>query len=515
LARQTINLDFKANISQAKESIVSLAQAYRQALESGDPGQRDQVQQLIQERSAAMAPGGFDVDAISAQLEKSIALQKEFESSEIKINELKQASLRVEEEARQIQRDKKVLLEEAAQILGKEGGIKITELRQEFALIQKNNEELQKKGKLTEEDRKKAKDLFNILQGYDGQLDRQNNKNKEAKKIEEDKTALLKEQRVRTEQIAKVLETLAVDEESRLQVMAELIRFHIETEESLKRSTKAAEQLTQESIKIKKEQKEVADTIASAKDSFAGKAVAAFIYYQALTALRRVARAAVSTLKELDKALTDIAVVTSMSREESFKLLGTYQDMAKEVGLTTTEVANLSIAFFRQGRSARDALQLTATAAKFAKIAAIDVNDAANFLTAAINGFNLATSEAERIIDRFAALGAGAAASASEIAIALSKVAPAAASAGVEIDNLMAFVTKGIETTREAPENIGTAFKTIFARMRELTDIGKVMEDGMDVNRVDAALASVGVSLRDANGQFRNLDQVLIDVGQR
>jgi TP901 family phage tail tape measure protein len=189
--------------------------------------------------------------------------------------------------------------------------------------------------------------------------------------------------------------------------------------------------------------------------------------------------------------------------------------MAKNVGLTTTEVANLSIAFFRQGRSAVDALRLTETAAKFAKIAAIDVNDAANFLTAAINGFNLAASDATRIIDKFAALGAGAAASASEIAIALSKVAPAAASAGVEIDNLMAFVTKGIETTREAPENIGTAFKTIFARMRELTDIGKTVEDGMDVNRVEASLRSIGVALRDGNGEFRNLDEVLLEVGAR
>jgi TP901 family phage tail tape measure protein len=189
--------------------------------------------------------------------------------------------------------------------------------------------------------------------------------------------------------------------------------------------------------------------------------------------------------------------------------------MAKEVGLTTTEVANLSIAFFRQGRSAVDALRLTETAAKFAKIAAIDVNDAANFLTAAINGFNLAASDATMIIDKFAALGAGAAASAQEIAIALSKVAPAAASAGVEIDNLMAFVTKGIETTREAPENIGTAFKTIFARMRELTDIGKTVEDGMDVNRVESSLRSIGVALRDGNGEFRNLDEVLLEVGQR
>ena len=317
MAKQTINLDFKANIANAKESLVSLAQAYRQAMESGDSKQQDQVQKLIQERSAAMGPGGFDVDAISAELEKAIALQKEFEASEVKINELKQASLRVEEEARQIQRDKKSLLDEAAQILGKEGGIKITELRQEFALIQKNNEELEKKGKLTEEDRQRAKDLFNILEGYDGQLDKQNNKNKEAKKIEEEKSKLLKEQRARTQQIAKVLEKLALDEDSRSQVMAELLRFHIETEESLKRSTKEAERLTQESIKIKKEQKEVASTLASAKDSFAGKAIQAAIYYQALTTLRRVARAAVATLKELDKALTDIAVVTSMNRQQA------------------------------------------------------------------------------------------------------------------------------------------------------------------------------------------------------
>lgn len=187
--------------------------------------------------------------------------------------------------------------------------------------------------------------------------------------------------------------------------------------------------------------------------------------------------------------------------------------MAKEVGLTASEVAKLSIEFFRQGREARDALELTATAAKFARIAAIDVKEAANFLTAAINGFNLAASEATTIIDKFAALGAGAAASAAEIAIALSKVAPAAASAGVEVDTLMAFITKGIETTREAPENIGTAFKTIFARMRQLTDIGKTLEDGMDVNKVDNALKNIGVSLRNANGEFRDLDDVLIDVG--
>lgn len=513
MARQTITLDFKANIEQAKTSLVALAQAYRTASESGDPQQQSQVNQLLEQRSASMGAGGLSMDGIANELEQAVALQKEYETGVEKQIELQKSALRIEEEVRQINREKNSILEEASRILGKDNTLKITELRSEFALLQKNNEELEKKGQLTEEDRQKAQQTFDLLQRYGNSLDDQTEKNKEAKDVNAQSLAIDKQREEITDKIGVILEKIGVTEDEKRSVMAELLQMSVETAASQKKSLKSAERIAEESRKIKNEQKEIASTLAKSKDSFAGKAVTAFLYFQALSALRRVARAAVATLRELDKALTDIAVVTSMSREESFKLLGTYQEMAKRVGLTTTEVANLSIAFFRQGRSARDALQLTETAAKFAKIAAIDVNDAANFLTAAINGFNLATSEAERIIDRFAALGAGAAASASEIAIALSKVAPAAASAGVEIDNLMAFVTKGIETTREAPENIGTAFKTIFARMRELTDIGKVMEDGMDVNRVETALASVGVSLRDANGQFRNLDQVLIDLG--
>lgn len=317
MARQTINLDFKANISQAKESVVSLAQAYRQALESGDAGQRAQVNELIAQRSAAMGPGGFDVDAIAAELEKSLALQKEYEASSEKLNEIQKASLRVEEESRQIQRDKKTLLDEAAQILGKEGGIKITELRQEFALIQKNNEELEKKGKLTEEDRKKAEAVFAVLKKYEATLEEQKIKNKEAKTINEQSLAIDQRRSAIVDELRRTLESLGTNELERASVTSEILGMLLETENSQKRSLVTAQKLTQESENIKREQKEVAETIASAKDSFAGKAVQAFIYYQALTALRRVARSAVSTLRELDKALTDIAVVTSMSREQS------------------------------------------------------------------------------------------------------------------------------------------------------------------------------------------------------
>jgi hypothetical protein len=79
----------------------------------------------------------------------------------------------------------------------------------------------------------------------------------------------------------------------------------------------------------------------------------------------------------------------------------------------------------------------------------------------------------------------------------------------------MGLLAKGVETTREAPETIGTALKTVIARMRELTDLGKTFEDGMDISRVETALRQVGVALRDEQGQFRNLELVLTELGQR
>lgn len=183
------------------------------------------------------------------------------------------------------------------------------------------------------------------------------------------------------------------------------------------------------------------------------------------------------------------------------------------MGSTTTEIAKLSVFFFRQGLAQKDALIMTEVAATAAKVASIDATESANFLTSAINGFGLASSDAMKVSDKFAALGAASASSYEELAVALSKVAPVAKVAGVGIDQMMGFLAKGVETTREAPENIGTAFKTVFARMTQLTDFGKTLEDNTSVNTVEEALALANVALRDSQGTFRNMGDVITELG--
>lgn len=233
----------------------------------------------------------------------------------------------------------------------------------------------------------------------------------------------------------------------------------------------------------------------------------------------RVVRKAMSevknTIRDLDKSLTEQAMVTGKTRKEVYNLLGSYQDLAIQLGSTTKEVSAAVTEFIRQGKNTQEAMELAKAAISAAKVAAINTSDSINYLTTALNGFQLSTNKAMEVSDKFAAISANAATSYEEIAIALSKVASQANLAGMSIDYTTALLAKGLETTREAPETIGTALKTVIARMREIGDYGETLEDGVDLNNVESQLAYVGIQLKDANGDLRSTEDVLDDLGKK
>jgi TP901 family phage tail tape measure protein len=341
----------------------------------------------------------------------------------------------------------------------------------------------------------------------------------ELKRIKEDEDAINRKIKYRNEQIEKRKPLVKAED---IKLMGQRNQLEQELLQILSRLGVSRNDALTVSKKLREAKKE--ETKATRENNKTGKeeeknlgerATAAFSYYLIFNQLKRVFNDTLRVIKQLDKAMTDAAMVTNMSRQEAWKLLGTYQNLAKSTGLATSEIATTVTQFLRQGRSVADALKLTEVAAKSAKVAGISASEAVNYLTSAVNGFGLSADKSEDIADKFAAIASRSASSFEELAIAMSKVSPTAKSAGVSVDFMMGVIAKGIETTREAPENIGTAFKTIFARMREVTDMGKAMEDGMTLNRVEKALKSVGVALRDDVGQFRNLENVLMDVGEK
>lgn len=208
-------------------------------------------------------------------------------------------------------------------------------------------------------------------------------------------------------------------------------------------------------------------------------------------------------------------MVTGKSRAETYGLLKSYQDLAAQCGATTKEIAQVSTEYLKQGKSIQEAMTLTEAAVKAAKVARVSVGDSVNYLTTALNGFQLSANDAMLVSDKFAAVAAASATDYDELAIALSKVASQANLAGMSIDYTTALLTKGLETTREAPETMGTALKTIIARMRELGDYGETLDDGMDINNVESQLKYVGIALRDSNGELRSTEDVLDELGNK
>lgn len=246
------------------------------------------------------------------------------------------------------------------------------------------------------------------------------------------------------------------------------------------------------------------------------KAAKAFTVYSTIVRIAKSAlREAAATITELDKSLTEQARVTGRTRDQAYSLLTTYQNMAQVVGATTKEVAEASSEFIKQGKSIQDALTLSKAAVSAAKVAGISVGDSINYLTTALNGFKLSAEEARNVSDKFAAVASASASGYNEIAIALSKVASQANLAGRSIDYTTALLTTGLEVTREAPETMGTALKTIVARRREISDYGKTLEDDVDLNNVQTQLSYIGIQLTNQQGELRSTQDVLDELGKK
>lgn len=239
-----------------------------------------------------------------------------------------------------------------------------------------------------------------------------------------------------------------------------------------------------------------------------------------ITAFRKIIRDAFNDVKELDEAMTSIAVVTDFSISDLWKQVDEYSKLAQQKGVGLKGVYDVQKLYYQQGRNAEDVKILTDNTLEFARIAGMDYAKATDAMTVAINAFNLKAKESIKITDIYSNLAAKAAVDQSELAKAMSKVASMAASVGMSLETTSTFLTQIIETTREAPETAGTALKTVLARfgeVKKLIDTGKstgTTDEGeeIDVNKIDTALKTVGVRLTDTNGQMRALDKVIIEL---
>lgn len=217
--------------------------------------------------------------------------------------------------------------------------------------------------------------------------------------------------------------------------------------------------------------------------------------------------------KALDSSLNDIRIVTQKSSDDMANFARRANDAAKALGTTTTEYTNAALTFYQQGLGDEDVMERSRLSNIVANVTGLSGEDSAEYVTSVLNGYKVAAEDAEGALDKLAAVGAKTASSLEELATGMSKTAAAANSLGVSEDQLASYLSTIISVTRADPSQVGTALKTIFAR---ISDIETGAEDAeVSLGEYTGAMAELGFSVLDSNNKLRDLGDVIGEIGGR
>ena len=320
------------------------------------------------------------------------------------------------------------------------------------------------------------------------------------------------------EQLKKIIDSLASKPLEKIETsMEEIEGAAAGMTPTIKQAAKSLDELGQEGKELTRTGQEI--------ENLKNQVLDFFSITNTIQIFKNAIRDAFETVKELDTAMTETAVVTDFSVGDMWDKLPEYSDQATKLGTSIKSLYEATTLYYQQGLQSNEAMSVGIETMKMARIANMDAAQATEAMTAALRGFNMEINEtsATRINDVYSELAAITASDTEQIATAMSKTASIAASANMEFETTAALLAQIIETTQEAPETAGTAMKTIIARF---TEVKQLFSEGMltgedsegeeiNINKIDAALKTVGISLKDFLNGTKGIDDIFLELASK
>lgn len=216
--------------------------------------------------------------------------------------------------------------------------------------------------------------------------------------------------------------------------------------------------------------------------------------------------------KNLDRSLNEIRIVSEKSAEDMARFTEQANKAAKALSTTTTNYTDASLIYYQQGLTDQEVLDRTETTIKMANVAGTTAETASQQLTAIWNNFYDGSQSLEHYADVMVKLGAATASSSDEIFEGIEKFAAVANTVGLSYEYAASALATVTAQTRESASVVGTAFRTLFSRIQGLNQ-GETLDDGTTLNKYSQALATVGVQIKDTNGELKGMDEILNDLG--
>ncbi|MDD6530600.1 MAG: phage tail tape measure protein [Prevotella copri] len=235
---------------------------------------------------------------------------------------------------------------------------------------------------------------------------------------------------------------------------------------------------------------------------------------------RQALRQLYTNVVEMDKAMTQLRIVTNDTDAACSRFAANAAKAAKSIGASVTDIMTSAETYARLGYTLDESLNLSATTAQLANVAATDAETATSFMTAILKGFRKNASDAEGIGDMLTLVGKKYAISAEELGAALERGGASMAAANNTLEESIALLAAGNAAVQNA-ETVGNAMKTVTMRIRgssaeDLEEAGlatdNLCESTSKLREEIKALSGVDIMLNEDT--YKSTYQILLEISQ-
>ena len=130
-----------------------------------------------------------------------------------------------------------------------------------------------------------------------------------------------------------------------------------------------------------------------------------FIKYRvAMEAINKITSEFTSAIYDMNEAMTQVRMVTMGSYEDTVALADSYTKLAKQLGTTTTTVAEGADSWLRQGYNTKEAMEMLKQSTTLAVVGQLDASEATDNLTSITKSYNVAVEDTSKIVDKLVAV---------------------------------------------------------------------------------------------------------------
>lgn len=233
------------------------------------------------------------------------------------------------------------------------------------------------------------------------------------------------------------------------------------------------------------------------------------LVYDGINKLQDVFRDGVQSVIDMDTALADLNKVVPLSNSQLEMMRDTAVEMGEALGRSAVNIAQAQAEFGRMTKDTNAINDMVRSATIGANTMGVGADEVAKGLTTIMSSLKIEASESIDIINSLNEVQNNYTITSKDLLDGLAEVGSVAETAGLSLDQLNGYMTAIQQSTGKTGDSIGTSLNSILSRLYR-TGRGGMEASGQSEN----ALASVGVALRDANGEFRKAGDVLDDLNK-